>query len=226
VSAGELRYRLRCIDKLGHAFRGDESLLDVGCGDGGVARLLRARVREVVAVDVEESAAWSDEPGLRFQIADGEKLPFEAASFDAVHSKDSLHHMEHPDRALAEYARVLQPGGFALIVEANRYNPSFYLQMTLVRRHQHFTRDRFRMLVHDVFPDARMGAFEAHYVPRVRGLLLRFQHDVEETLERVSALRPVLSYNFAVAAMSSRRTGRRWSSRRGRAPRSSPAGSR
>ena len=41
---GEFRYRVRCIDKLEYAFRGDESLLDSGCGDGGVARLLRQRV--------------------------------------------------------------------------------------------------------------------------------------------------------------------------------------
>jgi len=29
---GEFSYRVRCIDKLEHAFRGDESLLDAGCG--------------------------------------------------------------------------------------------------------------------------------------------------------------------------------------------------
>jgi len=67
---GELRYRIRCIDKLGHTFRGDETLLDAGCGNGGVARLLRQRVHEVVAVDVEASAAWQQEPGLTFTLAD------------------------------------------------------------------------------------------------------------------------------------------------------------
>jgi ubiquinone/menaquinone biosynthesis C-methylase UbiE len=198
VNEGQLRYRLRCIDKLGHSFRGDESLLDVGCGDGGVARLLRKRVGRVVAVDIEESSTWRDEPGLEFRVADAEQLPFEAASFDVVHSKDSLHHMEHPERALAEYARVLRPEGFALLVEANRYNPSLFLQMTLVRRHQHFSRSRFRAFVHAIFPDARFGSFEAHYVPGA-ARLLGLQQRVEETLEHVSALQPILSYNFAVA---------------------------
>lgn len=199
MNAGELRYRLRCIDKLAYSFRGDESLLDVGCGDGGVARLLRDRVAEVVAVDIEPSPAWRDDaPGLRFQVANAEDLPFADASFDLVHSKDSLHHMERPEKALAEYRRVLRDAGAALIVEANRFNPSLFLQMTLVRRHQHFTRGRFERLVRAVFPGARFGGFDAHYVPgatRVLGL----QHAVEELFERAAPLRPLLSYNFAVA---------------------------
>jgi ubiquinone/menaquinone biosynthesis C-methylase UbiE len=198
MNAGELRYRQRCIDKLGYPFRGDESLLDVGCGDGGVARLLCDRVAEVVAVDIEPSLAWGEDgPGLRFQVANGESLPFADGSFDLVHSKDSLHHMERPETALAEYRRILRKGGAALIVEANRFNPSLFLQMTLVRRHQHFTRGRFERLVRAVFPAARFGAFDAHYVPGATRLL-GLQNAVEELLEHAAPLRPLLSYNFAV----------------------------
>jgi len=199
ASGGELRYRLRCIDKLGYDFRGDERLLDVGCGDGGVARLLRGRVGEVVAVDIAESPQWRDQRGITFRVADGEQLPFEDGSFDLVHSKDSLHHMDDPARALAEYRRVLRPRGTALIVEANRYNPSLFMQMTLVRRHDHFTQRGFRELVAGAFLEARFGGFEAHYVPMARRVL-RVQHLVEEGLEKLRPLRPVLSYNFAVAA--------------------------
>jgi SAM-dependent methyltransferase len=106
--------------------------------------------------------------------------------------------MDDPVRALAEYRRVLRPGGTALIVEANRYNPSLFVQMTLVRRHDHFTRTRFRGLVETEFPEARFGAFEAHFVPyadRILGL----QHTVEEGLEKLGPVHGLLSYNFAVA---------------------------
>ena len=101
--------------------------------------------------------------------------------------------------ALAEYRRVLKPGGVALIVEGNRFNPSFYLHMTLALGHEHFPGRRFRELVRGAFPDARFGAFEAHYVPGLRRLL-PLQHMVEETFERLPPLRPLLSYNWAIAA--------------------------
>ncbi len=199
TARGELRYRLRCIEKLGHVFRGDESLLDTGCGNGGVARLLRERVRDVVAIDIERDPAWEDGAGLRFQVADAERLPFADASFDVVHSKDSLHHMDSPEQALVQYRRVLRPGGTALIVEANRFNPIFYPHMTLILGHEHFGRRRFHSLVGAVFPDARFGSFEAHYSPLLSHLLW-LQHAVEEALERFRPFRPLLSYNFAVAA--------------------------
>ncbi len=195
---GELQYRLRCIEKLGHSFGGDESLLDAGCGDGGVARLLLERVREVVAIDIEPSPSWHNGPGLTFRTSNAEELPFADSSFDLVHSKDSLHHMEAPERALREYKRVLKPGGNVLMVEANRYNPLFYPHMTIALGHEHFTRSRFRDLVRAVFPGARFGAFEAHYVPalnRFPGL----QQAIEDGLGRLPPFRPLLSYNFAVA---------------------------
>jgi demethylmenaquinone methyltransferase/2-methoxy-6-polyprenyl-1,4-benzoquinol methylase len=196
---GELRYRLRCIDKLDYPFKGDERLLDIGCGNGGVAELLSGRVAEVVAVDVEPSDDWEHIDGVTFAVADGEQLPFEDGEFDLVHSKDSLHHMEHPETALAEYRRVLRPGGTALIVEANRYNPVFFVHMTKMLGHEHFTRSRFQQLVRGAFSDVRFGWFEARYVPQAE----RFrdaQERVEELLERTPGYARLAAYNYAVAS--------------------------
>jgi ubiquinone/menaquinone biosynthesis C-methylase UbiE len=195
---GELRYRLRCIDKLGHRFRGDERLLDVGCGDGGVTRLLRERVGEVVAIDVEPSDYWENEDGLAFSVANAEELPFPDDEFDLIHSKDSLHHMGDPDRAIHEYRRVLKPGGTVLIVEANRYNPIFYVHMTKMLGHEHFPRRRFEGLVRSAFPSARFGKFDAHYVPQAERML-GVQNAFEEALEHVPLASQLVSYNFAVA---------------------------
>jgi ubiquinone/menaquinone biosynthesis C-methylase UbiE len=197
---GEFRYRLRCIDKLGYEFRGDERLLDVGCGDGGVSRLLRQRVGEVVAIDVEQSGLFEDEDGLTFSVANAEELPFLADEFDLIHSKDSLHHMDDPDRAIQEYRRVLKPGGTVLIVEANRYNPIFYVHMTKMLGHEHFPRRRFHELVRSAFPAARFGKFDAHYVPQAERML-GVQNAFEEALERVPLASKLVSYNYAVATV-------------------------
>jgi SAM-dependent methyltransferase len=199
MTKGELRYRERCIDKLSYAFRGDERLLDVGCGDGGVARLLARRVDEVVAVDVEPSASWHDGDRLTYRVANGEQLPFGSSEFDVVHSKDSLHHMENPERALAEYRRVLRPDGTALIVEANRYNPIFFVHMTKMLGHEHFSRSRFHDLVRSAFPDVRFGSFEARFVPWAERIL-RIQEGVENVLERIPGYSRLVAYNFAIAA--------------------------
>jgi ubiquinone/menaquinone biosynthesis C-methylase UbiE len=198
MTTGELQYRQRCIAKLGYAFCGDERLLDVGCGDGGVARLLVRHVGEVVAVDVEPSDAWQNGERITYEEANGEQLPFGDSEFDLVHSKDSLHHMGNPERALAEYRRVLKPGGVALIVEGNRYNPIFYVHMTRMLGHEHFAQSHFRELVEASFPEARFGAFEAHYVPFAERIL-RLQHIAEEALERIPGFARLASYNFAVA---------------------------
>ena len=88
--------------------------------------------------------------------------------------------MEDPDRAVQEYRRVLKPGGTALIVEANRYNPIFFVHMTKMLGHEHFPRKRFQRLVRSAFPDARFGSFDAHYVPQAERML-RFQEGVENT---------------------------------------------
>jgi ubiquinone/menaquinone biosynthesis C-methylase UbiE len=198
MTTGELRYRERCITKLDYVFRGDERLLDVGCGDGGVARLLVRRVDEVVAIDVEPSDAWRDGDRVTYRVANGENLPFGDSQFDLVHSKDSLHHMQNPGLALAEYRRVLKPGGAALIVEGNRYNPVFYVHMTRMLGHEHFAQSYFHDLIARTFPGARFGAFEAHYAPFAERFL-RFQQIAEETLERIPGFGRFASYNFAVA---------------------------
>jgi len=67
---GDERYIRRCIDKLPFRFAGDERLLDAGCGDGRVARLLREQVREVIAVCRVPSARWVGRQGWLLGRAD------------------------------------------------------------------------------------------------------------------------------------------------------------
>ena len=87
--------------------------LEVGCGEGRVARDLARHGHRVVAVDASPtlaaSAAAADPTG-RYLVADAAALPFGDGCFDLVVAYNSLMDVDDMPAAVAEAARVLQPG--------------------------------------------------------------------------------------------------------------------
>lgn len=79
-------------------------ILDVGCGDGTIDRLLLEERRdlEVVGIDIAVRAHAS----IDVSLFDGHRIPFPDRSFDIVMFIDVLHHAEDPGRLLAEARRV------------------------------------------------------------------------------------------------------------------------
>ena len=89
-------------------------VLDVASGPGYVAARAAGRGASVVGVDVAESMlalARRLHQELEFTSGDAEALPFADGSFDAVVANFLLLHLGRPERAAAEFARVLAPGG-------------------------------------------------------------------------------------------------------------------
>lgn len=89
-------------------------LLDVACGTGLVAGAAAAAGARVSAVDFSPAmlaVARGLHPQVGFHAADAEELPFADASHDAVVANFGIHHVERPERAIAEARRVLAPGG-------------------------------------------------------------------------------------------------------------------
>jgi ubiquinone/menaquinone biosynthesis C-methylase UbiE len=115
--AGALASRLEHWLQLG----GDERALDVGAGAGAFAFAIAPRVREVVAVELNEALAARARadapPNVEVIVADGEHLPFERASFDIAGTLRTLHHTPRPELMVAELARVTRPGGTILVVD-------------------------------------------------------------------------------------------------------------
>jgi ubiquinone/menaquinone biosynthesis C-methylase UbiE len=100
---------------------GEERALDVGAGAGAFAFAIAPRVREVIAVELDEALAArarADAPrNVEVVVADGEHLPFERASFDVAGTLRTLHHTPRPELLVAELARVTRLGGTILIVD-------------------------------------------------------------------------------------------------------------
>ena len=93
---------------------GHGRVLDVGCGDGQIARALAAHGCAVVGVDpTERNLEVARERGGGPEYIKGEAadLPFDDASFDAVVACLVFEHIDDLDGAIAEVARVLRPGG-------------------------------------------------------------------------------------------------------------------
>src|SRR5471030_545690 len=96
---------------------------DLGCGTGQVSAALAPFVAHVVAVDA--SAAMLQAAKKRLQGFDNvdlrrgelEALPIDDARLDAATLMLVLHHVPEPERALADVARVLKPGGLVVLVD-------------------------------------------------------------------------------------------------------------
>jgi ubiquinone/menaquinone biosynthesis C-methylase UbiE len=193
-------YRQTVFTQLGLELSGNERVLDAGCGDGSDADWFAHRAASTVGIDLSEHPRWSTlaRPGLRFQSADAQALPFPAGAFDLVFMKDVLHHAQDPGRVLEEVGRVCAAGGRIYIVEGNRFNPVFYLHMTLMLGHQHFKRPVFRELVRRRFPHARFIHFEAHVYPFSAPALVRLTRSIERLIRVTPGLRRLSSYNAAI----------------------------
>ncbi len=103
-------------------------VLEIGTGPGFFAILLRELGCDVTAIDLtpamlaeakENAGALTEE--ICFMEMNAEELSFEGGSFDAVISRNLTWNLPHPDRAYAEWARVLKPGGLMLNFDANWY---------------------------------------------------------------------------------------------------------
>jgi ubiquinone/menaquinone biosynthesis C-methylase UbiE len=104
-------------------------VLDVGCGTGVFASLIRKGLPQakvwgidlVAGMLVKGTQRWRRDPAhLQPVQADSERLPFGVGSFDVVTCANSFHHYPNQSRAVQEMFRVLRPGGHLILVDGFR----------------------------------------------------------------------------------------------------------
>jgi ArsR family transcriptional regulator len=102
---------------------------DLGAGEGAFALMLAARAKKVIAVDSSakmievgrEQARRHGVENIDYRLGDMEEIPIADGEVELAFFSQSLHHALHPERALTEAARILVPGGRAVILDLARH---------------------------------------------------------------------------------------------------------
>jgi len=105
------------------------TLLDAGCGQGKSFRLLRDAFQpaRLIALDADprslslaQAQAQIESIPVELHSADCAQIPLSDGSVDIVFCHQTFHHLVEQERALAEFWRVLKPGGLLLFAESTK----------------------------------------------------------------------------------------------------------
>ena len=139
----------------------DGRILDLGCGQGFESVGLIGPGRSVVGVDysadaVGHAAKIHTGSGLSVAQTDALRLCIASGTFDYVCSSHLIEHFERPEGHVSEMARVLKPGGKALILTPNApadFENPFHIHL--------FDADELRSVLSAYFSDVWVGGLDA-----------------------------------------------------------------
>jgi ArsR family transcriptional regulator len=105
-------------------------IADLGAGEGTLSQLLAQRAAKVIAVDnAEKMVEFGSDlakrhrvKNLEYRLGDLESIPIEDESVDLALFSQSLHHAQHPKKAVAEAWRILKPGGRVAVLDLRRHH--------------------------------------------------------------------------------------------------------
>jgi ubiquinone/menaquinone biosynthesis C-methylase UbiE len=138
-----------------------DTVLDLGCGDGGIVAFCARQGAEIILADIDadkvdaagKRLANTPARNVRTLVTDAAPLPLESNAVTRVICTEVLEHVDNPATVLAELIRVAKPGAYFLlsvpddsseIVQMPVADASYYRKPNHIRI---FSRDEFRSLV-------------------------------------------------------------------------------
>lgn len=124
----------------------DWVVADLGCGTGNVAELLSKHVRSIIAIDQSQPMLDAAQKRLAecrnidLRLGDLNDVPIRDHTVDAAICVLVLHHLEKPEKAIEEMARIVKPGGLGLVIDMLPHTHEDYLH-TMGHAHLGFDPD-------------------------------------------------------------------------------------
>ena len=97
-------------------------VLDIGCYDGTIAKLIAAQGNQVVGIDIAKKAVhMARKNGIQAYVCNLEEDPFPKSigTFDVIIAGEIIEHIFDPDALLNKLTKVLKPGGHLILTTPN-----------------------------------------------------------------------------------------------------------
>lgn len=125
-------------------------LLEFGCGTGNLASLVAAKGYNTLGVDISDRfidyanhTYAAGKPNLQYRVVGFGTLPFDDVSFDCIYTCAVLEHCYDVDKIIADFHRMLKPGGTLIIGTPNMISP--FTRFSLVAKRLMGKRKRYHL---------------------------------------------------------------------------------
>jgi 2-polyprenyl-3-methyl-5-hydroxy-6-metoxy-1,4-benzoquinol methylase len=125
----------RTVEKLG---LGGELLIDVGCGQGNLWPLLKARFARCIGVDAVRYPGLSPEIEWCEARLDSERIPLADNTADLVICSETIEHLENPRALMRELTRLIKPGAWLLVTTPNQLSLLSLMTLVVKNRFEYF----------------------------------------------------------------------------------------
>lgn len=137
---------------LERALAADQTVLDAGCGRGGLITTFREKIKTLIGVDRDQASLDNNSVLDRALRSDLSSIPLPDRSIDLITSEFVIEHLENPAAVFGEFFRLLRPGGRFIFLTSNSLNPVMRLSRYTPHRFHRWYRQKILHNTEASFP--------------------------------------------------------------------------